>query len=338
MVNSPKNPCITSLRPTTKPKNINRNLCECDLYTSIYDNDPEMKKLMDNFERQTLERFRKNQERSHVKRQKCKEQCDKDIRAIILKDKIHKELTEKFAILETNININDIPTCVCEKSLFDKIEKSCLKCGYGLGSNVPLLGLISGIVFYTWALDHAAKVAVAAGNKAALKSAIVAFEETIKKAIISASTSIVKDPFSPLLHGEDAANVLVPILSAEIRAPSSLNPAYIYSSFLKVSSTVEKTNQISHVALNAAGENLLTASAAGAKAYNQVGSSVAEYTKQVTFQNIFTFETFFSSSLGISIIVILCIVITLFIIYLILNYSRKKKIKKKVNYIKLLNS
>ncbi|ETW31454.1 hypothetical protein PFFCH_01112 [Plasmodium falciparum FCH/4] len=79
-------------------------------------------------------------------KKECKEQCEKDIQKIILKDKIEKELTEKFATLQTDITTEDIPTCVCEKSLSDKVEKTCLKCGGILGGGVePTVGLLGTV-------------------------------------------------------------------------------------------------------------------------------------------------------------------------------------------------
>ncbi|SOV20381.1 rifin PIR protein, putative [Plasmodium gaboni] len=58
-----------------------------------------------------------------ARKKKCKEQCDIEIQQIILKDKIEKTLAEHFCTLEMNISTYDIPSCVCEKSLADKVEK-----------------------------------------------------------------------------------------------------------------------------------------------------------------------------------------------------------------------
>ncbi|SOS81746.1 PIR protein, putative [Plasmodium sp.] len=329
----------TQIKNTKLTTTNTRLLCECDLYTSIYDNDTDIKKVMDNFDRQTSQRFEEYNERMIKNKQKFKEQCNKDIKKIILKDKIEKELAEKLSTLKTDICAHDIPTCVCEKSLADKVGKICLKSWYNLGSNVPLLGLISGIEFYTVALQRATEVATAAGEKAAFKAAIVAIEKTIRDAIIAAPRSFIANGIlSPELQGTAAAEVLVPALSAEFSASSSLNPVSLISSYLKVSSTLETTHTINVNASNAANQSLFAAAAAGAEASKKVGPAVAASTKQIKLSQLFTFEKFFSSSLGISIIVIVSIVIILLIIYLILKYNRKRKIKKKLNYIKLLNS
>ncbi|KNC35538.1 rifin [Plasmodium falciparum RAJ116] len=89
-------------------------LCECDLYKSIYDNDPQMKKVMGNFNKQTEQRF-------HVYDEK------------------------------TKIDTNDIPTCVCEKSVADEVEKACLKYGGILGGGMaPPWGFLSGLSYAAW--------------------------------------------------------------------------------------------------------------------------------------------------------------------------------------------
>ncbi|KNG74793.1 rifin [Plasmodium falciparum IGH-CR14] len=120
-----------------------RVLSECDLYVSSYDNDPDMKSVKENFDRQTSQRFEKYNERMKDKRQKCKEQCDKDIQEIIEKDKI-------------------------EKSLEEKVEKCCLICGCGLGGGVtPFIGLFGGL-----AVNEMKKVAAAAATEAGIEEAI----------------------------------------------------------------------------------------------------------------------------------------------------------------------
>ncbi|ETW17857.1 hypothetical protein PFFVO_03251 [Plasmodium falciparum Vietnam Oak-Knoll (FVO)] len=140
---------------TTLHTAITRSLCECELYVPVnYDNDWEMKSVMDNFNKQTQQRFEEYDERMKTTRQKCKEQCDKEIQKIILKDKLEKELMDKFATLQTDIQSDAIPTCVCEKSLEDKMEKECLKCAQNLGGIVaPSTGVLAGIAegaLYVW--------------------------------------------------------------------------------------------------------------------------------------------------------------------------------------------
>ncbi|ETW33052.1 hypothetical protein PFTANZ_06230, partial [Plasmodium falciparum Tanzania (2000708)] len=123
---------------------------------------------MQQFEVRTSQRFHEYDERMKTTRQKCKEQCDEDIQKIILKDKIEKELMDKFATLHTDIQNDAIPTCICERSMADKMEKTCLKCTQNLGGIVaPSLGVLGGIAegaLYAWkptALKAAIEAAIA---------------------------------------------------------------------------------------------------------------------------------------------------------------------------------
>ncbi|ETW45944.1 hypothetical protein PFMALIP_05995 [Plasmodium falciparum MaliPS096_E11] len=159
---------------TPRHTETNRSLCECELYSPAnYDSDPEMKRVMQQFEDRTTQRFHEYDERLQSKRMQCKEQCDKEIQKIILKDKLEKQMVEQLTTLETNITTKDIPTCVCKKSLTDKTEKVCLKCGYGLGSVAPNVGLIAEVALNVWkdaeivAAIAAAKEAGAVAGKAA---------------------------------------------------------------------------------------------------------------------------------------------------------------------------
>ncbi|ETW32268.1 hypothetical protein PFFCH_00318 [Plasmodium falciparum FCH/4] len=101
-----------------------------------YDNDPQMKEVMENFIKQTQQRFHEYDERMVEKRMQCKDKCDKEIQKIILKDKLEKQMAQQLTTLETKIDTNDIPTCVCEKSMVDKMEKNCMKCAQNLGDKL----------------------------------------------------------------------------------------------------------------------------------------------------------------------------------------------------------
>ncbi|EWC79159.1 surface antigen [Plasmodium falciparum UGT5.1] len=189
-----------------------RLLCECDLYMSSYDNDPQMKKVMEHFNKQTQQRFEEYDERMKTTRQKCKDKCDKEIQKIILKDKLEKELAEKFVTLQTDIQNDAIPTCVCEKSLADKVEKTCLKCGGVLGGGVtPGWGLISGIVYTGWkaaalatAKELAEKAGAAAGKIAGDAVGAAKVLEGLKALGIDMSGS---GPLGLVLNGTNYTNV-----------------------------------------------------------------------------------------------------------------------------------
>ncbi|KNG76130.1 rifin, partial [Plasmodium falciparum IGH-CR14] len=151
---------------------ITRLLCECELYTPAnYDNDPQMKEVMDNFNRQTQQRFHEYDDRMKTTRQKCKDKCDKEIQKIILKDKLEKQMAQHFDTLHTDIQSDAIPTCVCEKSVADKVEKACLRCGYGLGSVAPMIGLTGSVAVNVWKTAELAAAKAAAIAEGAAKGA-----------------------------------------------------------------------------------------------------------------------------------------------------------------------
>ncbi|KYN92985.1 rifin, partial [Plasmodium reichenowi] len=109
-----------------------------------------MKEVMENFNKQTQQRFHEYDDRMKTTRQKCKDKCDKEIQKIILKDKLEKHMAEQLTTLETKINTDDIPTCICEKSLADKTEKFCLNCGKNMGAIAPWWGLVCGAGYGGW--------------------------------------------------------------------------------------------------------------------------------------------------------------------------------------------
>ncbi|SOS81814.1 PIR protein, putative [Plasmodium sp.] len=128
------------------PNTTSRVLSECNIHTSIYDDDEDMKSVMKIFDRQTSQRFEEYDERMITQRQKFKEQRDKDIQKIILKDKI-------------------------DKSLAEKVEKGCLICGCGLGGVAASVGIIGAIAVNEWT-KAATAAAVQKGIKAGIAKAI----------------------------------------------------------------------------------------------------------------------------------------------------------------------
>ncbi|SCM18790.1 PIR protein, pseudogene, putative [Plasmodium sp.] len=127
-----------------------RVLSECELYMPNNDNDPDMKSVKENFDRQTSQRFEEHEERMKDKRKKCKEQCEKDIQKIILKDKM-------------------------EKSLAEKVEIGCLMCGYGLGGVAASVGIFGALAVNIWtksetaaAIDFATQEGIKEGMKAVI--------------------------------------------------------------------------------------------------------------------------------------------------------------------------
>ncbi|ETW39349.1 hypothetical protein PFNF135_06272 [Plasmodium falciparum NF135/5.C10] len=289
----------------TKPIKPYRSLCECELFApQNYDNDPEMKRVMQQFHDRTTQRFQEYDERLQERRQICKDKCDKEIQKIILKDKIEKELAETFSSLHTDIQSDAIPTCICEKSVTDKFEKTCLKCGNNMGGLVPGLALIGGNVVYS--------AAVNAATKAGMDAAILELKSII------GLTTLLKEKFAQLVTTTNfqCPNALVGAVQ-NVKNTYCVSEAITKQPFCLFSlSDVSNPLWFAQRARDAAQEGL---TAYGTK-------FVAE-----TSPNAFLTNPYIASSIAIMIIV--AIVLT---IYLILSYRRKKKMKKKLQYIKLL--
>ncbi|KNG73898.1 hypothetical protein PFMG_00033 [Plasmodium falciparum IGH-CR14] len=113
-------------------------------------------------------------------KKECKERCDKEIQKIILKDKIEKELTEKLAALYRDIFTDDISTCICEKSLADKVERTCLRCeGILVGGVEPTVGFLVIVVLNrltkattVTSIEFATQEGIKAGIKAVVHNLI----------------------------------------------------------------------------------------------------------------------------------------------------------------------
>ncbi|SPJ09518.1 PIR protein [Plasmodium sp. DRC-Itaito] len=295
----------TYTKPHTTPSHTKtiRLLCESDLYMPNYDNDPQMKKIMENFNKQTQQRLREYDESLHAKRKSCKEHCDKEIHKIILKDKLEKELMDKFATLHTDIQRDAIPTCVCEKSLADKMEKTCLRCGEILGSAMPELGAIGGTVVY------------ASAQSAAMEVFISETIEGLK--LIGGMTT---------LFGE---KTIAQFVTPEVFG----KPMPLYTTILSEKEKLCACPKMGNQLLCSSTEIRFAQSLPG-----RVGSAVndAVHIAKEKFAAATTPTTFLTNPLILSSIAILVIVLIMVIIYLILRYRRKKKMKKKLQYIKLL--
>ncbi|CDO61563.1 rifin [Plasmodium reichenowi] len=312
----------------------NRSLCECDLYIPNYDNDPEMKAVMENFTKQTQQRFHEYDDRMKTTRQKCKDQCDKEIQKIILKDKLEKELTEKLSKLQTDIQSDAIPTCTCQKSLADKTEKFCLKCGYGLGGGVPGLGVLGGYGAYE--LVQLTKIAAiasaeASGIEAGIQAGITKAIAEIKSRF--SASNITTEALGSILNSGNYTNktLIGGTFKAEYVAKCMGPNADVDSSALCLFNTkghswaLRAIEQNAEIVVKKAGEETVRVTAEVTPKY--IADGIAEVTNA---------SAILSNPVVISFIVIITIVIIILIIYLILRYLRKKKMKKKLQYIKVL--
>ncbi|EUT92164.1 hypothetical protein PFAG_00304 [Plasmodium falciparum Santa Lucia] len=310
---------------TRTPKATTRTLCECELYApSNYDSDPEMKAVMQDFDRQTSQRFEEYNERLLENKQKCKEQCDKEIQKIILKDKLEKQMEQELITLETKITTEDIPTCICEKSLADKTEKFCLNCGKNMGAIAPCWGLVCGVGYAGWSQYVTTTVA-----KAATDAGINVVIQVLKKLGAEKVTAVI---FEEISHTGQYANIIKfsSIISPELKASCAVMSSSPSDDAMRAGicsilnkgpppgSTVE---DVVSTALNQ-----IVQKAKGTADF-QAAKVTAKYTSTTSS---------LTTGITASIIAIVIIVLIMVIIYLILRYRRKKKMKKKLQYIKLL--
>ncbi|SOV78702.1 rifin PIR protein, putative [Plasmodium reichenowi] len=292
--NNNNEPSITSHHT---PICTSRVLSECDIQSPNYDNDVDMKSVKEIFERQTSQRFEEYEERMKGKHQKRKEERDKNVQKIIEKDKM-------------------------DKSLAEKIEKGCLKCGCALGGGVlPVWGLVGGL-WYATLSQHVTKMATYAGIKAGIRAAIKGVETELSLKTLGGqplqeviTTEIYKKPTLLVwkIYGEyntmcENGTVSSHSFFNSIKEQFSNDPS-------KVLQTI--TPRVSKVAADA--DN---------------AAKIAE-TAAITETNAASTQLY--SAIGYSILAILIIVLVMIIIYLVLRYRRKKKMAKKAQYTKLLN-
>nr|SPJ13236.1 rifin PIR protein,putative [Plasmodium sp. DRC-Itaito] len=331
----------------------NRSLCECELYMPNYDNDPEMKSIMENFNKQTQQRFHEYDERLQSKRMQCKEQCDKEIQKIILKDKLEKQMAQQLTTLETKITTDDIPTCVCEKSVADKVEKFCLNCGVNVGGGVTLssgvLGGIGGLAVNAWKTTEIAAVIAAAEEFDAVAGQIFGDVAGATK-VIEGLRTLGIDRLCPEIFNS--------FQSTRHYADVSGLPQFIHQQYQtscsaasnKVAMCEEIGPKLGEIVVPGQdwvpaevtiGKELseLVADAEGAAAKAAEAAKNAQLTAEITEKQTTLIDAGFESSISslyAPIIAIEVIVLIMVIIYLILRYRRKKKMKKKLQYIKLL--
>ncbi|CDO61771.1 rifin, partial [Plasmodium reichenowi] len=321
LVNTHKKISISHHTPIT------RSLCECELYAPAkYDNDPQMKEAMDNFNKQTQQRFHEYDERMKTTREKCKDKCHKEIQKIILKDKMEKELAETFSTLETKIDTDDIPTCICEKSIADRTEKFCLNCGKTMGGVAYGWGLVGGLMYTGWINYVATTVA-----KATMDAGMNVIRGVLKKlgveeipAEIFKKISSINDfskvkNFADIIYTELETSCASPSLSAGAKQAMDT-----YNICTNVKNGPEGVSAVKRV-VSGALDLIVDKAPKTAKA--QALEVSANYTSTTSS---------LINGITASILAIEIIVLIMMIIYWILRYRRKKKMKKKLQYIKLL--
>ncbi|KOB87478.1 hypothetical protein PFDG_03566 [Plasmodium falciparum Dd2] len=315
LVGSPhKNPSITPCHTPKIPTT--RTLCECELYAPVnYYSDPQMKEVMDNFNKQTQQRFHEYDQRMKATRQKCREQCDIEIQKIILKDKLEKELIKKFATLQTDIHSDAIPTCICEKTVADEVQKFCLKCGYRLGGALTSCEILGYTGIYSWEV-----VATSLAKEEAIKSGINAVLEYLSK--FPGLNSLPGFNIAGMINSTNfnkSMSIMHILQGINIAACDNIDSSSTKSTFCAFLEP-DGVRKLAGCAQDAAQVGISeTASVQGSKLASIKNTMLSSNTILIA-----------------SAITILAIVLVMLIIYLILRYRRKKKMKKKLQYIKLL--
>ncbi|CDO62061.1 rifin, partial [Plasmodium reichenowi] len=282
--------------PHHTPKYTSRLLSECDIQSSIHDNDEDIKSVKENFHRQTSQRFEEYEERMKVKRQKHREERDKNIQKIIDTDKR-------------------------EKSLAEKIEKGCLKCGCGLGGVAASVGVFGGLGIYGSEMAATAAGAKAAGADAGVQTLISGINDGLG----------LKE-----LHNASLAKFITIETYNDVDLISKGVIAF-YESFSEAELTSEKYILLSgyQIMEKAERDKLLVqlAKSSVAEAVDKASKETIRFTTTETSAA----STQLYSAIGYSVLAILIVVLVMIIIYLVLRYRRKKKMKKKDQYTKLLN-
>ncbi|ETW46107.1 hypothetical protein PFMALIP_05831 [Plasmodium falciparum MaliPS096_E11] len=275
---------------------------------------------------------------------------------------MEKQMAQHFDTLHTDIQSDDIPTCICEKSLADKVEKGCLRCGYGLGTVAPTVGLIGSVAVHAWkplalkatiekALElNAATIASAAqaagkiaGEAKGVDVVISALEQLgikklcpeLLKSIGNKITYYDVEKISKIIIGKYEANCAWNITSATQAMCTDVGTKFklignASGDFFptgpgitrKVYDIVDNATSSAQRAANAEVAATEVAEKAAIEAAQKEAIEIASYNWYTT--------------IGYSVLAILIIVLIMVIIYLILRYRRKKKMKKKLQYIKLL--
>ncbi|CDO61947.1 rifin, partial [Plasmodium reichenowi] len=273
------------ITPHHIPIYISRVLSECDIQSSIYDNDADMKSVKERFDDRTSQRFEEYEERMKDKRQKRKEERDKNIQKIVEKDKM-------------------------EKSLVEKVEIGCLRCGCSLGGVAASVGIFGAV-----AVNEVTKAALLAaplkGIEAGIEAGVKAAITQIKLSSFIRTSSLVVE--WPNFINRSNYNTVDGLVDAVTNAMNSIE---------KTSESV--INAIDRV-LNGITANKTYWLREVAEAGEQATTTTTTLVEKAEIAAANSKSTYLFSAIGYSVLAILIIVLVMIIIYLILRYLRKKK-------------
>nr|SPJ13342.1 rifin PIR protein,putative [Plasmodium sp. DRC-Itaito] len=314
-------------KPYITPHNTqsNRSLCECDTQSSNYNNDEDIKSVKERFSRQTSQRFEEYDERMKEKRQKRKEQRDKNVQDIIEKDKR-------------------------EKSLAEKVEIGCFRCGCALGGVAASVG-----IFGTVAVKELTKAAMATAAKEALKDAAIAAagEAARISAFKSSVFAGIENEFGVLIQGVErfeklftastypSASEIASAINSEYKADScifgGLGPQKPICPWVIAKDGAARgiaVKQFStYDSIEAAVKPIVSnAKPAAETAAQQATKEAIEASTELAKSAYAGCQT----AIIASVVAIIIIALVMIIIYLVLRYRRKKKMNRKAEYTKLL--
>ncbi|SOS79553.1 PIR protein, putative [Plasmodium sp. gorilla clade G1] len=282
-------PCITTHIPTTT----SRMFSECDIDMRNYDNDQDMKSVKENFDRQTSGRFEEYEKRIQEKRRICKEQCDKDIQEIILKDKI-------------------------DKSLAEKVEKGCLKCGCGLGGVAASVGIFGPI-----AISELKKAALVAASQKGIDAGMATAIKILKHNF--GLGNLTSSQWTKLISAETYKNQ--PLLASTLKEISD-------EICVMVDGTLDGDAICMFKGLGDPKFSTAIATHTKTAATDAAAKAASVETAEIDLVN--AASSTYSTVITSSVVAIVVIVLVMLLIYLILRYRRKKKMNKKQQYTKLL--
>nr|SPJ13393.1 rifin PIR protein, putative [Plasmodium sp. DRC-Itaito] len=278
----------------------NRSLCEYETQSSIHDNDAQMKSVKQQFDDRTTQRFVEYEERMKEKRQKRTEQRDQNIQKIIEKDKR-------------------------EKSLEQKIEKGCLKCGCALGGVAASVGVFGGLGVYGSEMAASAVAAKAGGIKKGIEVGLDKFIEVVKQVLTSGQQDKIPaiTELQTLTKGISGDNLtFYDIFQCINNNINGKLGAKIDSDFSYAVNTIARNTRTEFNGTY----NVPVEAVASAVEEGKADAIIATHAEYIHLY----------SAIGYSFLAILIIALVMIIIYLVLRYRRKKKMKEKAEYTKLL--
>ncbi|EWC88234.1 hypothetical protein PFNF54_02979 [Plasmodium falciparum NF54] len=278
-----------------------------------------MKSVKENFDRQTSKRFDEYEERMKDKRQKRKEERDKNIQEIIEKDRK-------------------------DKSLAEKVEKGCLRCGCALGGVAASVGLFGGLGIYVsksaalaTAIAEGAETAKAAGEAARIPAAIDAVIKGIetKFGVSTLGGQKMETFFNTTLYTEVSKIADAVYNQYAATCITSGNGARGPICTLAWQYSESRGNVVSaYNSIEVAVKPIVS------QAETVAERAVKTATDEAIQRSIGVVESTYAicqTAIIASVVAIIIIALVMIIIYLVLRYRRKKKMNKKLQYTKLLN-